>query len=711
MAFDFGGVNVSMKVSEIRKIGETKNFVIRDNFTGSGDYIVFLLDNTPIEREVSALEKAIKEVEISNYSILSCVSQSYNKADIKGNGITSFMLKRGSDWTNFINRKPQKPSAIMVFGVSLYSINGISDIMTDDFYVDTFTRPFYYMGHKFRKLDTYIFPVDTLREIFPTNLNEKLYDTEPNKLKDIGSIETFKTTFFRKQLNRIHKKVYTKYKPMLDEPKLHLLTTEEEVTQVLKDNMNAELVAWDIETTGLKFYSDSIICITISWNGIDGYFFPFNKVNKDLFVKNILSCKHNTGANPKFDTKFLWYNGYSQELMPTDAIDMLSHCIQSSRKRGLKPLACIYTNLGGYELKLDKYKEAMGGINDYSKIPYDILSEYAIIDAIATWRIQMALWEQVSDDDVKYPNEKHKEWTIKRWYETQCMPIYQEVIRTEYAGIYVNTDLMNKYRDEMKADIKDKENQLRKIWGVKGDFNLYSTPELGKLFEKLGFPCYGRNKLGLYSTSDSAIKAWIRDGIEGFKILEELRNEKTAMNSFLGSKIASAEEMYYDRYEDDEEEDTDNEMGFGEESFENGSKKQTGWLNYMSHFDEDDTDRICQSYNVMGTKSFRFIGKDPNFQNIPTRGKYAPMVKKCIDTPKDDLYIITSDSGIEYKLAAFEYILTDRGYVRAVNLTENDNIIENSEKPTVLKLGIEIVEGQKDKLPEDFWFRNVRGYN
>ena len=708
MAFAFSGINVSMKVTEARKMGERQDFVIRDNFTGNGDFIVFLLDNIPIDKEIAVLEKTIKEYKINNYVILNCVNQRYNKNDLKGTGLTSFLLKRSSEWTNYINRKPQKVSAIMAFGIALYNINGIADIMTEDFYVDTFTRPYYYMGHKFRKLDTYIFPVDSLRDIFPSNFDEKYYNDDPSHLTDIGKVEDFKTVFFRKQMKRLANREWLKYKPNLEEVKLHKVLDSDKISQILKDNMNSELVAWDIETSGLKFYDDKIVCVTMCWNGIDGYFFPFNKIDKELLSQNIISCKHNTGANPKFDTKFLWKNGCSKEIFPTDAIDMLSHCIQSSRKRGLKPLAILYTNLGGYELKLDKYKESVGGVDDYSKIPYDILSDYAIIDAIATWRIQKALWEEVDEIDTHYPNEKHKEWTIKRWYETQCMPIYQEVIRTEYEGIHVNTELMNKYRDEMKKDIKEKEDTLRSLWGVKKDFNLYSTPELGKLFEKLKFPCYGRNKAGQYSTNDSAIKAWIRDGVEGMKILEELRNEKTAMNSFLGSKIATEEDMYYDYIED---EDDDEDYSFGETVYEEGSKKQTGWLNYMTHFDEDDSDRICQSYNVMGTKSFRFIGKDPNFQNIPTRGKYAPMVKKCIDTPKDDLYIVTSDSGKEYKLAAFEYILTDRGYVRAVNLTEEDNIIENAEKPTVLKLGIEVVEGQKDKLPEDFWFKNVRGYN
>lgn len=693
MAFAFHNIALEMKPTDIKKSKEGVNFIIKDNFTRQGDFFVFLLDRNPIKQELSALNSYIKEFKINNYCILNCVNQNYEKEELKGTGLANFLKQHTSDWEEFIKRKSYPVKAIMAFGCSLYNINGNADILTEDFYADDFVDSWYFSGHQNRKLDTFVFPVDGLKDIFPSNYDDGLYKTNPDRMTDIGSIITCKTRFFKAQLKKMTSDCYNISQVDTREPKFHILTTKKDITEVLNNNMNSDLVAWDIETSGLKFYQDNIVCVTICWDGVNGYYLPFNKIDKELLAKNILSCKHNTGANPKFDTKFLWHNGITKELLPTDAVDMIAHIIHSERSVGLKPLAYLYSSLGGYDNMLDDYK-AKTGCKDYSKIPVDILSSYAIMDAIATWRIQKSLEAQMDRIDAKYKNDKEPDWNIRKWYETQCMPIYQEAIRTEYEGIFVSNETMKANREYLEKDIEAKKKKLKSIWNVNQNFNIFSTLELGKLFEKLGFPCHGRTKEGVYATDEDAIEAWIREGMPGIELLKDVRNEKTVVNSFLGKEKTDMKDIAgpfsFGYFGNDEEIEI--------------NKKQTGWLNYIHHVDEDDSERIFQSYRVMGTTSFRFIGKDPNFQNVPTRGKYAPYVKRCIDTPKDDLYIITGDSGKEYKLASFEYALTDRGYIQAKDLKESDKLIEDADSPVILKLGIEVEEGKPTQFPEKFWF-------
>ena len=372
----------------------------------------------------------------------------------------------------------------------------------------------------------------------------------------------------------------------------------------------------------------------------------------------------------------------SRRVNVTDATDRLAHCITSEVKSGLKPLAYRYTPFGGYDIKLDKWKKETK-CEDYTKIPTEILSKYATMDAIATWRIQVELWLLVDEIDRKFPNEKYPEWTIRRWYETQCMEIYKEICNVEWRGIYVNKELMDKYRDEITKDLDEKEAELRKIWGVGPDFNIGSTTEVGKLFERLGWECFGRNDAGVYLTNDEAMGAWIRQNMPGAALLAEWRTERTSRNSFLGIIDDKGQE--------------------------------TGWLQYIYHDKSDGNPeeggsyKVQQSYLVMGTETYRFIGKDPNFQNIPTRNKYAGYVKKCIDTPPADLYTIVGDSGKEYNIAEFELVYTNEGYKTAKECFSNMrrlSFIENDpEHPAVLRCGFDKQEDGSFKTPDPkVWF-------
>lgn len=667
MPFMFGGVKENMKAKDLKKSEDMVPTVILDHLSDKGDYYIFLLDKNPSDAVKQLILKRITDAGISNYMLLNAVDCKYKKEDLKGGGLTDFMVDHRSSWRSYLNdNNGKKCRAIMCFGSAMYSINGSADIVSNDFYDTQMLYPYYYMGHEIYKYDTYIFPVDGLDDLYPV-------------LKTSSNTINFKTKFFFEQLKNMTGQY--SWKPNTTDPTYVAINSKEEADKVFKDNMNMNLVAFDTETNGLKFYENYIHCLTICWDGMTGYYIPWNLVDKKLFEDNLMSCRHRTGANPKFDLKFFWNEGVSRKVNVTDATDRLAHCISSELKSGLKPLAYRYTPFGGYDIKLDKWKKETK-CNDYTKIPTDILAKYATMDAIATWRIQTELWLLVDEIDRKFPNEKYPEWTIRRWYETQMMEIYKEIVNVEYKGIYVNNDLMNKYRDELTDDLNKKEAELKKIWNVDASFNIGSTTEVGKLFERLGWPCYGRNDAGVYLTNDEAMNAWIRDDMPGAKMLAEWRTERTSRNSFLG--------IIDDKGE------------------------KTGWLQYIYHNkndgnpEEGGTYKVQQSYFVMGTETYRFIGKDPNFQNIPTRNRYAKYVKKCIDTPPADLYTITGKDGKEYQLAEFELVYTNEGYKTAKECFENMRrlqfIEDDPNNPPIKNISFDRQEDGSYKKPGEEWF-------
>lgn len=663
MAFMFGGVKETAKPKDLADVKNKFEPIILNNLKSNEDYYIILLDNKPTQVEQALLIKSLANLHISSYIIVSSVNTAFNKDELHGGSIVDYITSHRSNWRSYLKYENNKCLAILAFGTALYSINGSADILTSDFYDDKMLYPYYYMGSEVYDYNTYIYPVDNLNEIYPT-------------IENSYSTVNFKTRFFYAQIKRMLDKSSRTWTPDLTPVTFHTIQNKEDVDKLFKDNMKADLVSFDTETDGLKFYENHLHCLTITWNGVDGYFIPWKYVDVKLLGDNIKSCKRSTGANPKFDLKFMYYAGMDQSVKTTDTVDMLSHCLASDRAKGLKPLSYWYTCFGGYDNKLEKFKDETKSKN-YSTMPDEMLSRYAIMDAICTYRVQKELWKQCDLIDSRYPNDKPlKDWTIRRWYETQTMKIYNIIVDVEYKGIYVDYDLMLKYRNIMLDLIKSKEKPLFDLWKLPPDFNLYSTSEIGKLFKKLGYPEHGVAKNGEYVTDENAMSAWIREGQPGVKELAELRTIKTTLNSFIGS-------------------------------INETTGKKTGWEQYITKWDLDNSVRIMQSYLVMGTETFRFIGKDPNFQNIPTRNEYAPYIKKCIDTPHDDLYVITSDSGKEYRLAKFELVYTQYGYKRADQLSARDTIVENDpNNPVVRRMEITKQPDGNFIVPGKAWFDN-----
>lgn len=652
MAFAFGGIKEHTLPKNISAVEDRIDYVIEDHIINDErPYYIYLLDAKPLILQEAALKKEIQKC-TDNYVILVAVNTIWHKEDLRGKGITEFFVTQSSEWKKWITHNGKHCAGIMAFGAAIYGINHCADILTDDFMADQFVYPYYYLGHEVWPCDSYIFPVHSINELYPT------VEDGPNV--------NYKTRFFYKQNERLTSGK-REYQPDLTEPKYHLVETKEEANKIFEANMNADLCAWDTETSGLCFYRDHLHCLTICWNGVDGYYMPWDIVDPIKFHDCVMSAEHNTGANVKFDIKFMWENGVPHTLLPTDDTQLLAHAIHSDRSKGLKPQTFYFTPFGGYEEPLTAWKKRTG-CNDYSRIPTEMLSKYATMDAIATWRVQQELWKLCDKVDREMPNDKMPEWTIKRWYEEQMLTIYKDVIDAEYTGIYVNKDLMAEHREHMMNEAKGMEKQLCEIWKVPEDFPFASTKEMGILFEKMGWPCHGRSKDGCYSTDGDAIDAWKREKMPGIDIFDEWRSETASCRNFLGLK------------------ETESIEDFKKLAKAKGSKKKsewTGWPAYCKDHPEDGSYRIHQSYLVMGTTSFRFIGKDPNMQNVPTNGRFAPFIKQCIDTPPSDLIVVTSDSGKEYRLASFELTRTQRGWVEAKDLTEDDTIIESKGIPTV----------------------------
>jgi len=618
MSFTFGGM--SAKTTNIKHLSNpTVDYVIAENFNiTEEDYYIFLLEQKPDNTRLKFLEQEIKKAGFKSYVILSAARCKFKKDDAS---LVEFYEQNESQWRSYITNRGKHCRAIMTFGAALYAINKQADLLPEHFLTAEFVKRYYYMGSGFiGNYDCFIFPTFSLDDIYPITK------------KGITDGHTWVTKWTISQLKHMYND--DPDYPDMQPYQLHFIDTIEGAKAVLEKNMNSELMSLDLETNSLEFFIGKIGCLTLCFDGINGYFIPWSVIEegrlKRLLTACIESAKRVVGSNIKFDYKFLWKHGVAKGLYPTDSTDILSHAIHSKRSRGLKPLSYLYTYFGGYDYELKVFMKQTK-IKNFLDVPFNMLYKYATLDAIVTWRTYKALRKQIQDIDRRFPNEKMPEWSMEKHYDQIMMPICRVMMDVEYNGFYVNKKLMDENRKTLYELANEQKKILAEELNTTIDFEFNSTKQLGDLLKKNGYPLIELSKDGSYSTSEECLKAWEKMGYKKVtNAITKMRNALVLIKTFLGSG------------------DEDN---------------PTGWQELMRYDEIEKAWRIFQSYFVMGTSTYRFIGKEPNLQQIPQHDKTAMYVKQVILPPDRKRYkMLTRDySAFQTRLLAIDTILNPSG--------------------------------------------------
>ncbi len=153
-------------------------------------------------------------------------------------------------------------------------------------------------------------------------------------------------------------------------------------------NPENNVLAIDLETTGLDYFSDEIVCMAICFEKGTGYniIFPQNKSETLGFIepiRNYLTSKDITKVfhNAKFDLKFL--TNYGIELYGEIHDTMiLDHLLDPNRKtHGLKEISEIHLNY-----KQISFKEMTDG-KAIREVPLEELTKYACEDTDLTFQL------------------------------------------------------------------------------------------------------------------------------------------------------------------------------------------------------------------------------------------------------------------------------------------------------------------------------------
>lgn len=539
--------------------------------------VVFITDSSN-RRQITLIKQAMRRVfgqDSPDFTLLYAFTFNILKKDFDKN-----MAKYVFDNTINFKEYIEPGTKIISIGRAIYTLTKNTSFNASAFYAFDYVDSYFYHP----ELESFVFPVD---DFFI------MADFNQARLQ-----QTFNSFFLFKQIQKAYS--FNSSKIRIPTPKIEVVENPNEFLTKHKDKQIK--VAWDLETTGLTFYKDNIMCITMSFDGITGYYLDFNKIDLKLldeFFKN----KYQIGANLKFDIKFLRFLGLKNVKVDFDTLNA-GHTLNEMASNSLGSHGWRYTYFGGHEIELKRYLRKNPKITSFEFIPKSILSKYATLDSIVTFQAYK-----------KQLGELKKDEKLFKYYFEQTIPNLNMFADIELDGVYVDWD----YLKDLKEDLEVQKNEIQKeiydLAGI-GEFNISSQKELSRVLkEELKLPDIGfESKSGSYSTKEEAMNIWISQGYDIAKKIMDFRSIETQINTFVGDEKSNS--AYW-------------------------------------KFKADKTKTIHPNYMVMLTQSHRNKCNSPNFQQIPKRVSHAPKIRKMFNHPSEDFLLIEGDySGFQMRVAA-----------------------------------------------------------
>lgn len=277
---------------------------------------------------------------------------------------------------------------------------------------------------------------------------------------------------------------------------------EKEAEEFLLDIFNLpdfSYVAIDTETTALAPRDGHILGISLAYKVKHGRYISTDVMTDKLvdLLQAILDKHNMVFHNRKFDEKWLAYH-FSLKFKVDSHDSMVMHYAldETQGTHGLKVLALKHTEYGDYDAVLVEFKDNYCATHNilkedftYDLIPFDVISQYAAIDAACTLELFYKFWPIVS----AHPK-------LGKLYTDILIPATKFLMDMEEAGIpmsKVRLEYSSNYLEYQISEAKKKVYEFPEIHKFEADqgklFNPQSVQQLRSiLFDYLKLPPTGK---------------------------------------------------------------------------------------------------------------------------------------------------------------------------------------------------------------------------
>lgn len=401
------------------------------------------------------------------------------------------------------------------------------------------------------------------------------------------------------------------------------ILTEQDWQHWLDKLKQAELIAFDTETTSLNYLEARIVGVSFAVEAGEAAYLPlkhdylgapdqldFDHVMQDLKPLLEDANKAKVGQNLKYDRHVLLNHGIDLQGIEHDTM-LQSYVLDSTASRhDMDSLAEKYLDRTTIHFQdiAGKGKKQL----TFNEIEIEKAGPYAAEDADITLQLHQVLWPKLQ----AIPE-------LETVYRTIEMPLLPVINTLERNGVNIDIFMLQQQSEQLSLKIKDMEKQA---WQVAGEeFNLGSPKQLGAiLYDKLELPVLKKTPKGQASTAESVLQDLADEGYELPQIIMHYRS------------LSKLKSTYTDRLPEQID-------------------KKTG--------------RIHTSYHQAVTATGRLSSSDPNLQNIPIRSEEGRKIREAFIAPVGYTLMAADYSQIELRIMA--HLSQDAGLLKAFDAGED----------------------------------------
>jgi DNA polymerase-1 len=399
----------------------------------------------------------------------------------------------------------------------------------------------------------------------------------------------------------------SKYETVLD---------EERFNAWVEKLVNAELFAFDTETTSLNYMDAELVGVSFCIEEGEAAYVPVAHDYPDApaqlsreFVLNALKPILESdkvikvGQHIKYDKNVL--ANYDITLNGIGFDTMLeSYVLNSTAQRhDMDSLALAY--LGHKTIHFEEIAGKGAKQLTFNQISLEEAGPYAAEDADITLRLHNAIWTKLKD----IPELKNLLIDVE-------VPLACVLSRMEQEGVLIDSQKLRQQSQDLATRIAELEKEVHEEAGE--PFNLGSTKQLQQiLFEKMSLPIIKKTPKGAPSTSED--------------VLQEL-----ALEYPLPKKIMEYRGL---------------------------TKLKNTYTDKLPKMINHRTGRVHTSYHQAVTATGRLSSTDPNLQNIPIRNEEGRRVRQAFIPREGNKFVAADYSQIELRIMA--HLSGDKGLLDA----------------------------------------------
>ncbi|MAR15006.1 MAG: DNA polymerase I [Candidatus Marinimicrobia bacterium] len=399
--------------------------------------------------------------------------------------------------------------------------------------------------------------------------------------------------------------IKVKNKPKVVNEKVYkLILNDEELDKAIDSVLKADLVSFDLETTGVNPMIAEIVGISISTEPDKGFYIPIlfpNTLDTEVVpqvtysniydrIKPIFNCSDTlyVGQNIKYDMLILRRYGIEVEGKLFDTM-IAAHLLNPDRRS----YKMDFLSIDYLDYEMIPIENLIGPKGKNQKLMSDVqlkdISYYACEDT----DVALQLHDLFSKELIKHKLDKI-------FYDIE-IPTMKVLIDMEYEGINIDLSFFQKLSDKIGKNIESVSENIFSYTDIK--FNINSPKQLSEiLFDQLGLKPIKKR-----STS--------------VDVLEELKKQHPI-----------AEELL---------------------SYRHFSKLKNTYLDAIPTHINSRTSRVHTSFNQTIASTGRLSSTKPNLQNIPIRTEISREIRKGFISRDLDSYIFAADySQVELRVMA-----------------------------------------------------------